>query len=144
MTQSPHLSRRRSAGILLHPVSLPSPHGIGDLGPTAHDWIKFLARARQSWWQILPLGPTGYADSPYQSLSSFAGNPNLLSPDLLLADGLLRQTDLEGVQFPETHVDYAAVIPFKRAIVQRAWEQFPQNATPGLRAEFDEFRQRES
>ena len=84
----------RSAGILLHPTSLPAPCGIGDLGPAAYAWVDALARARQSWWQILPLGPTGYGDSPYQSFSAFAGNPNLISPELLVRDGLLNTADL--------------------------------------------------
>jgi 4-alpha-glucanotransferase len=73
----------RSSGVLLHVTSLPSPHGIGDLGSAAYNWVDQLAQARQSWWQILPLGPTGYADSPYQCLSAFAGNPNLISLDRL-------------------------------------------------------------
>jgi len=137
------LPSRRSAGILLHPTSLPGPHGIGDLGPGAYNWVDSLAQARQSWWQILPLGPTGYADSPYQSLSSFAGNTNLLSPDLLVADHLLQPTDLDGGSFPESAVDYSAVILFKRQLARQVWERFAQ-AAPALRAEFDEFRQREA
>ena len=132
----------RSAGVLLHPSSLPGPYGIGDLGPTAFEWIDVLASAGQTWWQILPLGPTGYADSPYQGLSSFAGNTNLLSPDLMVADHLAELTDL-GVSFADSIVDYAAVIPFKRQLARQAWERLPQ-AAPVLRAEFDEFRQREA
>src|SRR5438477_653564 len=73
----------RSAGILLHPTSLPGPYGIGDLGPAAYGWIDALAQAKQRWWQILPLGPTGYGDSPYQAFSAFAGNPFLVSPQYL-------------------------------------------------------------
>ena len=90
MTATPSLPRR-TAGVLLHVTSLPGPYGIGDLGPAAHDWVRFLAQAGQHWWQLLPLGPTGYADSPYQSLSAFAGNLNLLSPEALVADGLLAE-----------------------------------------------------
>ena len=67
--------KRRSAGILLHPTSLPGRYGVGDLGPAASAWVEALARAKQTWWQVLPLGPTGYGDSPYQSFSAFAGNP---------------------------------------------------------------------
>jgi 4-alpha-glucanotransferase len=137
------LSDRRSAGILLHPTSLPGRHGIGDLGPAAHGWVSALSQARQSWWQILPLGPTGYADSPYQSLSSFAGNTNLLSPDLLAADDLVARTDLGDVAASATVVDYAAVIPFKRQLARQAWERLPQ-AAQVVRADFDEFRQREA
>src|SRR5262245_61441130 len=115
--------RPRTAGILLHPTSLPGPYGIGDLGPTAYAWVDALARAQQSWWQILPLGPTGYGDSPYQCFSAFAGNPYLISPEALAQDGLLRPASWAGVSFPDDHVDYGAVIPFKRALLQRAWEQ---------------------
>ena len=79
----------RSSGILLHPTSLPGRFGIGDLGPSAHTWVNQLVHARQKWWQILPLGPTGYGDSPYQCFSAFAGNPLLISPELLAKDGLL-------------------------------------------------------
>src|SRR5438132_7259578 len=97
---------KRSAGILLHPTSLPGPYGIGDLGPAAHTWVDSLVQAQQTWWQILPLGPTGYGDSPYQSFSTFAGNPYLVSPELLLRDGLLTSTDLAGISFPAERVDY--------------------------------------
>src|SRR5437899_1023291 len=83
----------RSAGILLHPSSLPSPYGIGDLGPAAYRWVDTLARTGQTWWQILPLGPTGYGDSPYQCFSAFAGNPSLVSPQYLIEDGLLDVRD---------------------------------------------------
>src|SRR5947207_10546412 len=91
---------RRSAGILLHPTSLPGPYGTGDLGPAAYAWVDALVQARQTWWQILPLGPTGYGDSPYQCFSAFAGNPYLVSPEGLLADGLLARADLDGLAFP--------------------------------------------
>ena len=84
----------RSAGILLHPTSLPGPYGIGDLGPAAREWIDALAAAGQSWWQVLPLGPTGYGDSPYQCFSAFAGNPNLISPDDLVGFNLLDRDDI--------------------------------------------------
>src|SRR3954467_13172125 len=79
--------KRRSAGILLHPTSLPGRYGVGDLGPVAYGWVETLARAKQTWWQILPLNPTGYGDSPYQSFSAFAGNPVLVSPDVLVQEG---------------------------------------------------------
>src|SRR5207244_287249 len=96
----------RSAGILLHPTSLPGRYGIGDLGPVAHAWVEALARAKQTWWQVLPLGPTGYGDSPYQCFSAFAGNPNLISPDRLVQDGLIAPSDLGGAQFPAGKVDF--------------------------------------
>src|SRR5262245_16818036 len=98
-------SAARSSGILLHPTSLPGPFGIGDVGPAARTWIEALAQAAQKWWQILPLGPTGYGDSPYQSFSAFAGNPFLVSPELLVEDGLLDESDLAEANFPADHVD---------------------------------------
>src|SRR5262249_35521711 len=107
---------RRTSGVLLHPTSLPGPYGIGDLGPEAQCWIAALSRAGQSWWQILPVGPTGYADSPYQSFSSFAGNTNLLSPDRLVEEGLLRPTDIDELRLGDADVIYANVIPAKRQL----------------------------
>ena len=83
-------------------TSLPSPYGIGDLGPAAFAWVDHLHNAGQSWWQALPLGPTGYGNSPYQSLSSFAGNGLLISPDALIEDELLRASDVAGHSFPAT------------------------------------------
>jgi 4-alpha-glucanotransferase len=129
----------RSAGILLHPTSLPGPYGIGDLGPQAYAWVDTLGRARQTWWQVLPLGPTGYGDSPYQSFSSFAGNPYLISPEVLVQDGLLTPPDLAGVHFPAERVDYGPVIQFKLHILARAWENFQSGTTPSLRPLFEEF-----
>src|SRR5204863_1194817 len=85
----------RAAGVLLHVTSLPSRHGIGDLGPSAFTWIDCLRDAGQEWWQGLPVGPTGWSDSPYQSLSSFAGNGLLISPDLLVEEELLGESDVE-------------------------------------------------
>jgi 4-alpha-glucanotransferase len=134
----------RSAGVLLHPTSLPGPYGIGDLGPAAHDWVDRLARAGVTWWQVLPLGPTGYGDSPYQSFSAFAGNTNLISPDLLARDGLLRPHDLGGEEFPPSAVDYERVRPFKAALTARAWQNFLAGAAPELRPAFDEFCTREA
>src|SRR5947208_10694344 len=112
---SPKLRPGRSAGLLLHPTSLPGPFGIGDLGPAAVAWIDALARAKQAWWQVLPLGPTGYGDSPYQSYSAFAGNPSLISPELLLRDGLLVQAELDALRAAPGPVDYTAVDPAKSA-----------------------------
>ncbi len=129
----------RSAGLLLHPTSLPGRYGIGDLGPAASAWVDALARARQTWWQVLPLGPTGYGDSPYQATSTFAGNPLLISPDLLVQDGLLRQSDLNVPNLPADRVDYAAVVAFKRGLLTRAWENFRSGAGGNLRGPFEEF-----
>src|SRR4030095_7106181 len=93
MSLPPFTANDRASGVLLHVTSLPSPYGIGDLGPTAVAWIDRLRDAGQRWWQALPLGPTGYGEPPYQSLSSFAGNALLISPDWLIEDGLLRADD---------------------------------------------------
>jgi 4-alpha-glucanotransferase len=129
----------RAAGLLLHVTSLPSPYGIGDVGPTAVAWIDRLHDAGQRWWQALPLGPTGYGDSPYQSLSSFAGNPLLISPDWLVEDGLLRGADCAGCSFPPTTVDFDAVRRFKDALLETAWKNFSAGARSELRPDFERF-----
>src|SRR5262245_752906 len=103
----------RASGVLLHLTSLPSPYGIGDMGPAAFAWVDELHEAGQSWWQALPFGPTGYGDSPYQALSSFASNGLLISPELLIKDGLLHVHPCEGQSFSSGFVDYGAVIQFK-------------------------------
>jgi 4-alpha-glucanotransferase len=138
---SPDTAKRpnRSAGILLHPTSLPGPFGIGDLGGASYRVVDALARARQKWWQILPLGPTGFGDSPYQSFSTFAGNPNLISPEMLLQDGLVLRGDLEGVHFPSQRVEYGPVIQYKNHLLERAWQRFRAGAAPALRGQLDEF-----
>src|SRR5688572_4998967 len=114
----------RASGVLLHVTSLPSPYGIGDLGPGAFDWVDRLHEAGQRWWQALPLGPTGYGDSPYQCLSSFAGNELLISPEALVDDGLLRAVDCAGQSFSSSAVDYEHVVPFKRRLLETAWRRF--------------------
>jgi 4-alpha-glucanotransferase len=136
--------KRRGSGILLHPTSLPGRYGIGDLGSIAHAWLDALARAKQSWWQILPLGPTGYADSPYQSYSAFAGNPNLISPDELLKDGLVSPSDLNDVHFGAGKVDFENVNKFKDWLLGKAWQAFRGGAAGHLRGPFEQFREGES
>src|SRR5258707_9671971 len=117
----PFPSSYRASGLLLHVTSLPSPYGIGDVGPVAIAWIDQLYEAGQTWWQALPLGPTGYGNSPYQSLSSFAGNGLLISPDWLIEDGLLQASDCdEGRSFPKNAVEYDAVISFKHQLFEKA------------------------
>lgn len=131
----------RAAGILLHPTSLPGLDGIGDLGPQAFRWIDFLAAAGCSWWQVLPLGPTGYGDSPYQCFSAFAGNPYLISPEVLLDEGLLTRGDLaDRPSFPADQVDYGEVIPWKLTLLDRAFVHFQSKARPEVRQEFATFK----
>ena len=131
----------RSSGILLHPTSLPGPYGIGDLGPAAHQWIDDLAASECKLWQVLPLCPTGYADSPYQCFSTFAGNVYLISPDLLLEEGLVTAEDLAGCpDFPEGSVDYGPVISWKLALLDTALERFEKGTFQELGREFETFR----
>ncbi len=115
----------RSSGILLHPTSLPSPYGIGDLGKEAHNFVDFLEKSGQHIWQILPLTHTGYGDSPYQSFSAFAGQPLLISPDYLVDLDLLKKSDLADC--PETDdnsLDYGTIIPWKTKILKLAYQNF--------------------
>jgi 4-alpha-glucanotransferase len=115
----------RSSGILLHPTSLPGRFGIGDLGPAAYAFVDFLAAAGQRIWQVLPLGPTGYGDSPYQSFSSFAGNPLLISPERMIESGYLEPQDVGHVpDLPDERIDFGAVIDFKQALLDRAFARF--------------------
>ena len=130
----------RASGILLHPTSLPGPYGVGDLGPAADRFVDFLASAGQSYWQILPLGPTGYGDSPYQTFSAFAGNPLLISPQRLVEDGLLPSDALDAVPaLPADHVDYGRVILYKKRLLERAFAHYRERAAPDLRREVDGF-----
>jgi 4-alpha-glucanotransferase len=109
----------RSSGILLHPTSLPGRYGIGDLGAEARHFIDFLASAGQTLWQVLPLGPTGYGDSPYQCFSAWAGNPLLISLERLVEQGWLDASALAaGPQFPEDRVDFERLIPWKNAVLE--------------------------
>src|SRR3954449_10451057 len=112
----------RASGILLHPTSLPGPFGIGDLGPSAQAFVDALAETGQRWWQMLPLGPTGAGNSPYQSLSSYAGNPLLISPELLVEDGWLDTSDLRDYpELPADRVDFAEVAAAKEPLFRRAF-----------------------
>ena len=136
----PFASQYRASGLLLHVTSLPSPYGIGDIGPAALSWIDRLHEAGQSWWQSLPLGPTGYGNSPYQSLSSFAGNELVISPDWLIEDELLQRSDCQPAWSSETKIDYNIVIPFKRGLLKKAWTNFSAGARPDLRPAYEQFR----
>src|SRR5882672_3891582 len=136
----PFVPSYRAAGLLLHVTSLPSPSGIGDVGPAALSWIDRLDQAGQRWWQALPLGPTGYGNSPYQSLSSFAGNELLISPDWLLEDELLRASDCQVRSFPQNDINYNTVIPFKHGLLKTAWANFNAGARADLRLAYQQFR----
>jgi len=133
----------RASGLLLHVTSLPSPYGVGDLGPSAFSWVDRLHEAGQGWWQSLPLGPTGYGNSPYQSLSSFAGNGLLISPDRLISDGLLRASDCDA-HFSSDVVDYNSVIPFKHGLLEKAWTYFRAGERKDLQPAYDEYCAKEA
>ncbi|MCH6574581.1 MAG: 4-alpha-glucanotransferase [Bacteroidetes bacterium] len=129
----------RSAGVLLHPTSLPGKYGIGDLGDDAFKFVDFLKEAGQTLWQVFPLGPTGYGDSPYQCLSAFAGNPLLVSPDKLEEDGFLSSNDLSDKQeFNPIQIDYSEIINYKKSLLRKAFNNFKNNFN-GLGKDFDEF-----
>jgi len=129
----------RSSGILLHPTSLPGPCGIGELGPEAHRFADFLRDSGQRVWQVLPLGPTGYGDSPYQCFSAFAGNPLLISLDALAQRGYLKARDLnERPDFPDGNVDFGAVIAWKLPLLHKAFQAF-QGGAPSERQVFDTY-----
>lgn len=130
----------RISGILLHPTSLPSKYGIGDLGKDAYQFVDFLKKSGQHLWQVLPLTPTGFGDSPYQSFSAFAGQPLLISPDHLTELGLLTEDDLKNC--PETSpdkVDYGTVIPWKFSILKKAFENYRHTSDKMLLEEYDSF-----
>ena len=130
----------RSAGVLLHPSSLPGRYGIGDLGDHAYRFVDWLAGAGQTVWQILPLGPTSYGDSPYQTLSAFAGNPNLISLDALVREGWLTEADLAGVpDFPTDRVDYGWIIPWHDQMLTRAYERFEAQGTADQRQRYEQW-----
>lgn len=134
----------RASGILLHPTALPGSCGIGDFGETSRKFVDFLRDCGQKIWQILPLGPTGYGDSPYSSFSAFAGNPLLICLDTLVASGELRRDEIGSPSFPEEVVDFGAVAPFKLAQLRRASARFSQTATAERRARFTAFCAEES
>lgn len=130
----------RRSGILLHPTSLPGRFGIGDLSNSAYRFVDFLAAASQSYWQVLPLSPTGYADSPYQGLSAFAGNPMLISPQKLVKIGHLSEADLEDAPaFSDDEVDFGPVIRYKTGLLDRAFANFRAKASANQRAAFARF-----
>ncbi len=115
----------RSSGILMPIFSLPSPYGIGTLGEAARDFIDFLAESKQAWWQILPVGPTSYGDSPYQSPSTHAGNPYFIDLDILVSDGLLKQSEIDELFWGDdpTLVDYGALYQNRYTLLQKACDR---------------------
>ena len=137
------MSFLRSSGILLHPTSLPGPYGIGELGPEAHRFADFLKDAGQHIWQLLPLGPTGYGDSPYQCFSAFAGNPLLLSLDSLVKQGYLSQDDLDTrPKMPRESVDFGTLIKWKIPLLRKAAAGFQVSATATDHDAYEVFCQR--
>ena len=130
----------RASGILLHPTSFPGPYGIGDLGLEAYQFVDFLARSGQQLWQVLPLGPTGYGNSPYMSFSTMAGNPLIISPDVLKENELLSEEDLSDVpDFPLDSVDFDPVIAWKLPLLRKAARNFQEKATTIQKKEFEGF-----
>ncbi len=144
-TTANHLSKEtsilkyRQGGILLHPTCLPGMFGIGDLGSEFYHFIDFLHLSRQQLLQILPLGPTGYGNSPYQSFSAFAGNPLLISPEKLVDIGLLTSDEIIPPKLQSSRVDYEKVMPYKWNLLLLAFENFSKKGLPELRARFKTF-----
>src|SRR5260221_9306565 len=134
------MSFPRASGVLLHLTSLPGRFGVGDLGDEAFRFVDFLAASEQSYWQVLPLGPTGYGDSPYQCFSAFAGNTLLISPEKLVDDEFLRPEVVDRrPKFPRHKVDFGGVYDWKNQILPKAYESFRQTASVDLRGKFETF-----
>ncbi|NJO78411.1 MAG: 4-alpha-glucanotransferase [Cyanobacteria bacterium RM1_2_2] len=134
----------RASGILLHPTSFPSRFGIGDLGSEAYQFIDFLAASGQQIWQILPLGPTGYGDSPYQCFSAIAGNPMLISPDRLQQQGLLTEEDLSNLPDLPCQINFGWVMHIKQPLLQKACTAFRTQASPEQQEAFQKFCQQKA
>lgn len=134
------MNQNRSSGVLLHPTSLPGPDGMGDLGPEIFRWIDFLSDSGCQLWQILPLGPTGYGDSPYQCFSAFAGNPFLISSTLLLNENLLKSEDfLDRPDFSSDHIEYGPVIEWKIKLLKRSFLHFKKSKNKILHERYEHF-----
>ncbi|MED9933484.1 MAG: 4-alpha-glucanotransferase, partial [Catenibacillus sp.] len=120
---------KRGCGILMPVTSLPSPYGVGTMGRAAYDFVDCMKRAGQSYWQILPVGPTGYGDSPYQSFSTFAGNPYWIDLDMLAAEGLLKKSDYDKILWTESGkdteaVDYGRLYMYRFMVLKKAYENY--------------------
>lgn len=134
-------TNHRYSGVLVHPTSFPSPYGIGDMGRGAHEFIDFLAMAGQHLWQVLPLGPSGNGNSPYQSYSVFAGQTLLISPELLIEKKLLTEADVHPIpEFNADRVDYDKVTTYKTSLFKKAYEYFRHTADKNLLEEYDSFQ----
>lgn len=130
----------RRSGVLLHITSLPGRLGVGSFNQAAYEWVDFLARTCQTLWQVLPLGPTGYGDSPYQSFSTFAGNPYLISLEEMAQEGLLDRSVLDQApEFPRNHVDYGWIYTWKLPLLRQAADEFATRGTDAMKAEFSRF-----
>jgi len=130
----------RANGILLHPTSLPGKFGSGDFGSEAYKFVDFLEKAKQTYWQILPLGPTGYGDSPYSSFSAFAGNTLLISPEKIVEDGFLTAKEVNRkLKFPLDRVDFGQVIEYKKQLFEKAFARFRQTDDQSVAEEFHNF-----
>src|SRR6266550_262595 len=132
----------RASGILLHPTSLPGRFGIGDLGDEAYRFTDFLVASGQSLWQVLPLGPTGYGDSPYACYSAFAGNTLLISPEQLVQEGLLNKNELSGLRMLDSErVEFQQVHELKDDLLEKAYQSYKRTTDTGLRSAFETFAQ---
>src|SRR6185436_19213525 len=134
--------KKRLSGILVHPTSFSGPYGIGDLGPEAYKFIDFLVEAKQSLWQVLPLGPTGYGDSPYACYSAFAGNTLLISPEQLVTEGLLDSA--AAVNGKTGKVDFGQAHKTKDRLLRKAYEQYTKTTDTTLRSAFETFAQEQA
>jgi len=134
------INNKRKSGVLLHPTSFPGSYGIGDLGRQAYEFIDFLVDSGQELWQVLPIGPTGYGDSPYQAFSSFAGQPLIISPDKLIEMGLLTANDIELVEWDPQKIDFGPAIEYKISILKKAFAAFDASDDEDLISEFKKFK----
>ncbi len=135
------MKMERTSGVLLHPSSLPGKYGIGSFGKEAYDFIDFLIQSGQKLWQILPLGPTGYGDSPYSSFSAFAGNPLLISLELLVEQGLLKQKEIDtGFLENRTDIDFGKLITWKFPVLKKAFKRFSETTSTLQARKMDNFR----
>jgi len=135
----------RASGILLHPTSLPGRFGIGDLGPGAYQFTDFLVESGQSLWQVLPLGPTGYGDSPYACYSAFAGNTLLISPEKLFEEGLLTQSELDEISsITDDQVDFGRAHEIKDKLLALAFARYQRTTDTEFRSAFETFAEQNS